>query len=506
MRKLRWTRPGALVPALLLLLVVFGIGCWVKNIDTPYYTQTTSYYCGAASAQMILNSENLGIWVSSQSTLYNYIHSHNACSGWYSDPKGLRDVLNLYGNSHTPPAYFAYYTPSSQDDGNKKLSYTIDRYGVPPTVLIYGCAHWVVVRGTITSDQPTAVSSYTISGFFVNDPWYGSSSLGENKYIDISSWNADYFTGCSWCGAPGGNKFISVVDPNPVPELAVEYPRVRPRRDEIIPPQEILRFARETVEVLEGQREFHERFARGLEMMRSSKMVEPLLVHRSDRERSAYYIVPFNLGPNTAGAMLLDAYSGQLLELSSVPEPIRYLPSFEPDFARELFLRKLPSLELRPEVLEDLQRATEGKLRVRPEFREELELRLREDVRLRLPERERLRLREEVAPEVRPPSEIRPPAELRRLPELRIAQPKTPTFDRLQIRPTDVRVTDMRLVWEPSGESQNPYYPLWAMVGEVKGLERAHLLGYVTPQGDVLARLTPVAELEVSGGGGRPAR
>ncbi len=494
MRKPRLTWPAALLPALALLLVL-GIGCWVKNIDTPYYTQTTSYYCGAASAQMILNSENLGIWVSSQATLYNYIHSHNACTGWASDPKGLRDVLNLYGNPHSPPAYFAYYTPSSQDDGNKKLSYTIDRYGVPPTVLIYGCAHWIVVRGTITSDQPTTTPTYTINGFFVNDPWYGSSSLGENKYIDISSWNADYFTGCGWCGSPGGNKFISVVDPKPPPEVTVRYPRVRPRRDQIIPPEEILRFAREIVDMLGGQREFHERFAEGLEVMRSSQMVKPLLVQRSDRDRQAYYIVPFNREAETAGAMLLDAYSGQLMELTYVPRPIRYLPDFEPELAREIFLRKLPTLELRPEVIEDLERTLGDKLRVRPEFREELKL----GVELRPQERERLHMRGRLPLERPDPAELQAPWD--RLSAHRIAPATAPTFDRLQIRRDEVRVTDMQLVWQPSAEAQNPYYPVWAMSGEIKGLERTHLLGYVTPQGDVFSRLTPVAEMEVKGGG-----
>ena len=113
-------------------------GCWVKDIETPHYIQTTNYYCGAASARMILNSRNLGINAPAQNVLYDYIHSHNECNGWYSGPSGLRDVLNQYAGTR---ARFAVSALSSQNDAVKKLAYTIDTYGVPPASLIYGFAH-----------------------------------------------------------------------------------------------------------------------------------------------------------------------------------------------------------------------------------------------------------------------------------------------------------------------------------------------------------------------------
>ena len=47
----KWQRKHWLATCLALGLLVLLSGCWLKIIDTPRYTQDTSYYCGAASAQ-----------------------------------------------------------------------------------------------------------------------------------------------------------------------------------------------------------------------------------------------------------------------------------------------------------------------------------------------------------------------------------------------------------------------------------------------------------------------
>lgn len=410
MNKGSWS-PRKVVPLVLFLLVGILVlaGCWTKNITTPYYTQATSYYCGAASAQMILNSQNLGIYVASQTVIYDYDHAHNQCSGWASDPKGLTDVLNKYGNAHTPPAYFMAYTPSSQDDGIKKLAYTIDRYGVPPTSLIYGCAHWVVVRGVITDVQPTTASSYTIYGFFVNDPWYGTNSLGENKYVTINSWKTDYFTGCEWCGSGTGNKFISVVDPQPLPTVSLQYPKILERRAQIISPREAQDFAADAIKQFESQKEYQKDFSEPLAIMKASKIGAPLLVKRSDRGQDAYYIVPLMKGNLTSGAILIDGYSGQLLEATYVKKPIEYTRRLAVENATELFRKNIPSLKIRPELLKEI----------------------------------------EVPRRISLSSE----AQAENIKEMK-------TFQQMNIKPAEVKITSMELVFEPSAESQNPYWTL----------------------------------------------
>ncbi len=323
-------------------------GCWSKDIDTPYYTQDTSYYCGAASAQMILDSEKIGSYVD-QDILYNYIHSHNACGWpWATDPEGLRDVLNLY----YPAGHFFVHKPSDADTGIKKIAYTIDRYGVPPASLIYDCGHWVVMRGTITDVQPTtAIGSFSVYGFFVNDPWYGPTSFGENQYIDVNTWKDDYFTGCSgWCAA-SGTRYISVVDPSPVPPLELILPKPAARRDVIISELEARKKVDEYLKIFLEYEEFRKNFDVSCDLLQESAIDTPVLVQRSDKTEDAYYIVSLSQDEMANGAVLIDAYSGQLKELSFVSEPIDYLSKFDIDEATAMSEGIVWETKMKPELL-----------------------------------------------------------------------------------------------------------------------------------------------------------
>jgi hypothetical protein len=429
-------------------ITAFVSSCWLKDIDTPYYTQTTSYYCGAASAQMILNSEKLGIYVASQTTLYNYIHSHNnSCStGWASDPVGLTAVLNHYANSHTPPAYFAVNSPTSQDEANKKLAHTIDRWGVPPASLIYGCGHWVVVRGVFTSAQPISASSYSIYGFFVNDPWYGTNTLGENNYIESNTWNTDYFTGCTWCGLTGGARYISVVDPEAPPTVTIIPVKVLQRRQQLISANEAQEFARTAIKQFEEQKEFHQKFAEAVGIMRTSTIGVPNLVQRSDRQKDAYYIVPLTKKGRTAGALLIDGYSGQFKAATYVRRPIDYVRKFRIKDVSSKFKRQILNLKIRPEILSDLS------------------------------------IRRTVAV-----AGAKEAAQLQ-------------TYRQMKLKATDINVERFELVWEPSEESQNPYYPLWKVTGTVKGVREARTLGYLDFKGRAFHEIQKIEKLKLKGG------
>jgi hypothetical protein len=206
--------------------------CYYKNISTPYYQQQTSYWCGAATAQMVLESEQVvgyrsldyptGTTYQIQQGLYNYIDSHNNIStpvNWATDPQGLAAALHHYDAR----ASFTYvqYLDSGAAISCKKLAYTIEHYTVPPSVLIYQGAHWVAVKGVSSSDTPTWNGNYEIYGFYVNDPWYGSNSLGANKYIAYNNWVDCYFTPVSTGSSDPWNGYrVSVCDPDVVtPDL-----------------------------------------------------------------------------------------------------------------------------------------------------------------------------------------------------------------------------------------------------------------------------------------------
>jgi hypothetical protein len=314
-------------------------GCWLINIDTPYYTQTTSYYCGAASAQMVLDSENLGIYVSPQSDIYNYIHAHNICGGWASDPEGLKDGLNHFVGG---AAYFSWYAPSDQDAGNNKLAYTLDHYEVPPVALVYGSAHWIVVRGVFTDVQPTSSGSYDLYGFYVNDPWYGSSTLGEDRYIDARTWNDEIFTGGSWCGSPGG-KFISVVDPDPPTQATPVYAKRLEKQAEIINPKKIREMAADLMKNVTTSELFLKVFdPETVKLLSIAKVGTPRLTRRLDKKEEAYFIVPLlaancQLSSAVQGAVLFDAYRGELKEVSAVARAVSYAAVDNQDYALSVF-------------------------------------------------------------------------------------------------------------------------------------------------------------------------
>jgi hypothetical protein len=454
MRKQKQTRSRLtlawLIVTCLATLIILS-GCWIKNIDTPYYTQDNSYYCGAASAQMILDSDKIGIY-EDQDILYDdYIHPHNACStGWATDPEGLRYVLNLY----YPAGYFYVHKPLDADTGIKKIAYTIDKYGVPPASLIYHCGHWVVVRGTYTDVQPTkAIGSFAVYGFFVNDPWYGATSLGENKYIDVNTWKDDYFTGCSgWCAA-SGTRYISVVDPSPVPPLELILPKSAARRDIIISESEAKEKVAQYLKILMEYEEFRKNFDVSSDVLQESAINTPILVQRSDKKEDAYYIVSLSQDEMTNGAILIDAYSGQLKELSFVSEPINYVPKFEVDKATSMFKRSVLEIKVESDLLPLLKQ-------------EPSKQSLLKQARMPQP---LLNQREKALPS--PTYETTAKTDI--------------TYRELDISANDVRVTKMELVWEPGLEAQNPYYPIWEVKGSIGSLKQDRVLGYMDLDGQV---------------------
>ncbi len=339
----RWKRKHWLTTCLALGFLVILSGCWLKIIDTPRYTQDRYYYCGAACAQMVLDSENLGIYVSPQSDIYNYIHSHNTCAGWYSDPQGLEDALNHYAAG---AAWFHWFAPLDQDTGNNKLAYTIDRYGVPPIALIYGSAHWVVVSGVYTSAQPTTAPAYDIYAFFVIDPWYGTSTLGEDRYIDIRSWNDDIYTGGSWCGAPGSPRYISVVDPDPPTRAKVSYPAILRRRTSVFKPEEIRDMTSQFLEKILAGKELTNHYSEEtVKRLSVATIGTPKLVSRLDKKMDAYYTVPLMAegqkeNSMVQGAVLYDAYSGQFREMSVVEDAVSIIMLDNKDYALQAFYKK----------------------------------------------------------------------------------------------------------------------------------------------------------------------
>jgi hypothetical protein len=135
-----------------------------ENLAVQMHQQDTDYYCGAACAQMVL--QTIGAGLLDQDDLYADNHSHSTLDAgvnWATGPDGLQWTLM----DRRPPAftnYFALYALDTEDLISRKLCWTIHHYQVAPIALVYGWAHWITVRGYTASAHPasSADNSYTI--------------------------------------------------------------------------------------------------------------------------------------------------------------------------------------------------------------------------------------------------------------------------------------------------------------------------------------------------------
>src|SRR5262245_40049952 len=139
------------------------------ELPVPHHQQDDTFYCGPATAQMLLLHAGAGLI--GQDDLEAEITPHNGEAKWASSPAGL-----LYGlNSHLPTSTastLALFQLDSVDSISRKIVWTVKHSRVGAAVLVRGAAHWVVVSGYETSAEPSGPgdTSYSINSFDVNNP------------------------------------------------------------------------------------------------------------------------------------------------------------------------------------------------------------------------------------------------------------------------------------------------------------------------------------------------
>ena len=123
-----------------------------ENLAVSYHQQDTDYYCGAACAQMVLDS--LGAGLLDQNQLYNDNHSHSTTeAGWATAPDGLQWTMHNYeppapaGPPHYGSYDFVLFALDTEDAISRKIVWTLHHYQAAPIAMVYGWQHWIVVRG-----------------------------------------------------------------------------------------------------------------------------------------------------------------------------------------------------------------------------------------------------------------------------------------------------------------------------------------------------------------------
>ena len=316
-----------------------------EDLAVSYHQQDTNYYCGAACAQMVLDSVGSGLI--DQDDLYADNHSHSTTEGgWATGPDGLQWTLNHRQSTK----YFALDALANEDAIARMICWTIHHYQVAPVAMVFGSAHWIVVRGYTATAAPVSSvdTSYTISGFDVNNPWpptpmpgpppphanpdlcgSGGSRGVADEHLSYATWQADYMTGIDFGHWNG--KFVAVCDPDPPPDrLPSERKHVRRPREG----QRLLTAAAVTKLATAATHELGLVKREGwADALRNARPGDAILVQRLDRLDRFYWIVPMLKQRRLSAAVSIDARYGDYSQSIRMPEPARDVIGFADDKA-----------------------------------------------------------------------------------------------------------------------------------------------------------------------------
>jgi hypothetical protein len=303
------------------------------NLPIRYHQQDNRRKCGAACAQMVLDS--IGAGLLPQGPLYTDNHSNSAEMGWYTGPDGLEWTMN----DRRPQGFatsFKLSALASKDALSRKIIWSIHHYSLAPIALVFDWRHWIVVRGYDTSADPSSSddTSYAINGFYLNNPWpptpvpgpppphndldgCGTGNLRgiANEHITDAAWRDTYMTGVkrgAWAG-----KFLALCDLDP-PALV---PGFLPSREAPFHGDGIIAPSQAQQAALRGLQEHRLSEQEGWNSAVSlvQQPDEPFLVQRLDRGDSYYYLVPMRSEEGPAILASVDARFGLYRQAAIFP-------------------------------------------------------------------------------------------------------------------------------------------------------------------------------------------
>jgi hypothetical protein len=257
-----------------------------------------------------------------QTHIWNRIQAHKNDSGvnWATDPDGLRDTLMELGGD--PGVHWNIFKNPDADSLMHTVAYWMTRRQYPTGVLVFGFQHWVMIDGFTTDVDPTTSATVDLQLIEIVDPWNppcpAASSGGVRSLMSGSNWYTNYWY------APGNipaskwhGNFIAVVEP-PAERGAAKAPR-QVEEGQVITQAEAIERAVAAMKELQIEKRAPYR------ALRRTNPLQPLLVNQ---KRKGYYLVPLGRqeGGRAAGAVLINAYSGDFQEVGVFGRPIRYLP------------------------------------------------------------------------------------------------------------------------------------------------------------------------------------
>jgi len=323
------------------------------SVASTFYAQTTNYFCGPATAQMILSSTNPQVAIPAQQALFNQIVAgqggnytgagptvgNGTANGamrytnngrYVTTPSGLQAALQ----ADAPLYNWVAYTQANVNSANRILAYDVSHYQVAGGAMVtlgnppQGGQHWVAVVGVNTTTPgampnaaPTQGGNYTVNGFYVRDPWTGTTfetnsgvpGYGYNVYMGTAGANAKWQAAfqpntAKWGGTWAGN-YNFVADPDPgVDGTDPVFPSTPPPLgSELTAAQAQAQAASDIAAVsgLSGDPAFE---GGGFSMSGETEDMANAALAEDE------WLVPYDNGPNMTGIALIDADTGVLDE------------------------------------------------------------------------------------------------------------------------------------------------------------------------------------------------
>jgi len=319
------------------------------SANVPVYGQQFCNWCGAASAQMIMDGypdllhrifidqgpPNIpNCWDTIQAN--NSTDSTDLSAMWASDPQGLLECLRLL--NPPPGGSWHVFMNTNRDTLLFNILYWMNRNNYPVAVLINQGGHWVVIVGFQSDIEPVLNSSPVLQQITYNDP--EPHNVGSVITKTGAMWFADEWNGAiKYTGTWHGN-YLAVIEP-PVKGTAKVEKIVRVG-ERIIKPEEAIERAYKWIKESDIARKSPYNILRNKEIRHLAPIlvreeINPEMKRTHAVMKPRYYLVPFGLEKETGRCgvplarigIIFNAYTGSFEEVGAFGRPVRFIPKKE---------------------------------------------------------------------------------------------------------------------------------------------------------------------------------
>jgi hypothetical protein len=317
------------------------------SANVPVYGQQMCFWCGAASAQMIMDGypDPLHRVFIAQGpptipNCWDTIQANNStaaadlATNWATDPQGLRECLRLL--NPPPGGTWNIFMNANRDVLLFNILYWMNRNNYPVAVLINRGGHWVVIVGFQSDIEPILNSSPVLQQITYNDPEphnVGSVITKTGALWFANEWNGNIVYAGTWQG-----NYVAIIEP-PV-KGTVKVQKVIRVGEKIIKPEEVVEQAYRWIKEADIARKAPYNILK----KKGIRHLSPILVReeisptrKPERTVPHYYLVLFGFEKETGACgvplarigIIFNAYTGKFEEVGAFGQPVRFIPKEE---------------------------------------------------------------------------------------------------------------------------------------------------------------------------------